>query len=246
MTKLVNRIQARLSVMGLTERAASMRATGQPDALRYIRTRKHMPSASRLAAIAKALETSPAFLLGETNDSSLAVADGMSLAELRMKHDLPHETNNALLLDDRIEIYGAGDPFEFFDSHASGTVRLKGFHLDRTSEINIVDYPLYLKGLPGLYGFYQVGERGGRGDILIADPVKAPSIGDRVLGYLDERNMPELVDIPGAGEKVVLTTILRKAGEGYWISGVSDASPALIGHFSKLHRIVPLAEIIGA
>ena len=64
-TDLLNeRIQARLYELGLTEREASLDATGKADAIRYIRTRAAMPSAERLQAIAATLRTSPEWLLG--------------------------------------------------------------------------------------------------------------------------------------------------------------------------------------
>lgn len=61
---LSERIQARLAEVGMSEREASIAATGGPDAIRYIRTRRAMPSAERLQAIAMTLQTSPEWLLG--------------------------------------------------------------------------------------------------------------------------------------------------------------------------------------
>lgn len=67
---LAARIAERLQALGLSERKASLDATGQPDAIRFIRTRGTMPSASRLMKLAKTLEATPAYLTGrvETND----------------------------------------------------------------------------------------------------------------------------------------------------------------------------------
>ncbi|MCI1143078.1 hypothetical protein MOP88_13540 [Sphingomonas sp. WKB10] len=61
---LVERIGAKLYERNLTEREASIDATGKPDALRYIRTRKAMPSADRLDKIAQTLGTTSDYLLG--------------------------------------------------------------------------------------------------------------------------------------------------------------------------------------
>lgn len=64
------RLAERLSALGISERAASLMATGKPDAIRYIRVRDHVPSYDRLFAIARALQTSPEYLLGTSNDPS--------------------------------------------------------------------------------------------------------------------------------------------------------------------------------
>jgi phage repressor protein C with HTH and peptisase S24 domain len=64
---LIDRIARRLTALDITERDASIKATGKPDALRYVRVRRAMPSADRLEAIAKALETAPEWLLGRSS-----------------------------------------------------------------------------------------------------------------------------------------------------------------------------------
>lgn len=62
-----DRILERLAALGLTERKASLLATGQPDTLRFIRTRGTVPSIGRMFKIAKALEATPDYLLGHTD-----------------------------------------------------------------------------------------------------------------------------------------------------------------------------------
>lgn len=62
-----DRILERLSALGLSERKASMLATGQPDTLRFIRTRGTVPSIGRMFRIAQALEATPEYLLGHTD-----------------------------------------------------------------------------------------------------------------------------------------------------------------------------------
>jgi phage repressor protein C with HTH and peptisase S24 domain len=64
---LIKRIGAKLFEIGLSEREASIDATGKPDALRYIRTRRAMPGADRLEQIAATLGTSSDWLLGKTD-----------------------------------------------------------------------------------------------------------------------------------------------------------------------------------
>ena len=63
---LINRVAQRLLDLGISERAASIKATSKPDAIRYIRDRRSMPSAMRLEQLAAALETTSDWLLGKT------------------------------------------------------------------------------------------------------------------------------------------------------------------------------------
>jgi transcriptional regulator with XRE-family HTH domain len=65
---LVERIQLRLAALGKSERAVSIEATNSPDAIRYIRARRAMPSAERLSKLAIALDASPQYLLGEEDN----------------------------------------------------------------------------------------------------------------------------------------------------------------------------------
>lgn len=70
---LAERIARRLSDLGISERAASLEATGRPDAIRYIRTRNTMPGASRLINLATVLNTSVAYLIGSADDPAPTV-----------------------------------------------------------------------------------------------------------------------------------------------------------------------------
>ena len=74
-TDLSNRIAQRLETLGMSEREASLKAVGQPDAIRYIRDRQSMPAADRLMKIARALETTVGWLLGETDDIAFGGGD---------------------------------------------------------------------------------------------------------------------------------------------------------------------------
>lgn len=66
MSGLGERVQERLSTLGLSARAASLRAGLGPDAVRTILDgRSQSPRAARLHALAEALECDAAYLLGE-------------------------------------------------------------------------------------------------------------------------------------------------------------------------------------
>jgi hypothetical protein len=63
MELIIQRIDERLAALGLSDREASMRATGRPDAIREIRRNKR-PGSKRIAQLARALDTSPNYLAG--------------------------------------------------------------------------------------------------------------------------------------------------------------------------------------
>ncbi|WP_342249363.1 LexA family transcriptional regulator [Sphingomonas sp. OTU376] len=84
---MIGRISERLEALGITERAASLQATGKPDALRYIRTRRAMPGLRRLIAIARVLQTSSDYLLGLTDDPNPTGAQQEMMAGMDLFHD---------------------------------------------------------------------------------------------------------------------------------------------------------------
>jgi len=91
---LIERINAKLHERNLTEREASIDATGKPDAIRYIRTRNSMPSAARLEQIAATLGTTPAWLMGGDVGASIDHGElqnpGISaITERRLPKTLP-------------------------------------------------------------------------------------------------------------------------------------------------------------
>lgn len=73
--QLAERIAERLALLGLSARDASMRAVGQPDVIRNITEKDSVPSAFRLLKLAKVLETTVSWLLGETDNVGPAAND---------------------------------------------------------------------------------------------------------------------------------------------------------------------------
>lgn len=66
---LLERIDRRLAALGLNDRAASMKATGKPDAIRNIR-RGRLPRADTLDRLATALKCSSDWLLGKAPETA--------------------------------------------------------------------------------------------------------------------------------------------------------------------------------
>jgi phage repressor protein C with HTH and peptisase S24 domain len=89
---LIQRIAAKLHERNLSEREASIDATGKPDAIRYIRVRKAMPGGDRLAALAHTLGTTPEWLLGKNDAQERVEARDVVVSPeefRRLPRDLP-------------------------------------------------------------------------------------------------------------------------------------------------------------
>lgn len=106
---LIQRIALRLETLEMSERDASLRAVGKPDAIRYIRTRRAMPSAARLAALAEALQTTPEWLMGRPPGEGVpdiaptrGASDGDGSIALR-RINLAFAMGDGTNLDDYIE-----------------------------------------------------------------------------------------------------------------------------------------------
>lgn len=62
---LYGQVSNRLYALGYTERQASLMATGQPDMIRYIKTRGVIPGALALLALSRVLQTDMHWLIDE-------------------------------------------------------------------------------------------------------------------------------------------------------------------------------------
>lgn len=73
-SQILERVEARLKKLGITERAASMRAVGKPDTIRNWRVKDVLPRLDTLIPVAHALETTPEWLaFGSTGDDKIIV-----------------------------------------------------------------------------------------------------------------------------------------------------------------------------
>jgi hypothetical protein len=152
------RIIERLKAVGLTERKASLLATGQPDSIRFMRTRGSMPSAQRLFQISKVLETTPEYLLGAVdvnlwNENKLSIEaaakfDAEAFSDItKANRTIP--ISGARSFSDKIDDLGVEDL----------TLVISGFNRQ------VVGFAAAPSGLPpGLFGA-----------VYINDPAMAPA-----------------------------------------------------------------------
>jgi len=146
---LVERIAAKLVQLNLSEREASIDATGKPDAIRYIRTRNSMPSAERLERIARTLGTTPAWLLGGTDDIDPPEARQGKAIEAVVRRRLPKSLpvyGTALAAD--LDLFAT-------DGHP---VAIEQVEVDMVEPSDHMARPLNLVGLDGYYVVTIVGE----------------------------------------------------------------------------------------
>lgn len=177
---LVERIGAKLYERNLTEREASIDATGKPDALRYIRTRKAMPSADRLDKIAQTLGTTSDYLLGKTDiDAEAAPSDEPPLLSL---DDFRKHPKN-------LPIYGSALGSDISLRLVDGTeVAIEQVELRMTEPMDFMARPAALAGRKHMYVLTVAGHsmepRHDHGRRLLVDGRRNPRVGDDVIVQL--------------------------------------------------------------
>jgi phage repressor protein C with HTH and peptisase S24 domain len=140
---LVTRIGAKLIERNLSEREASIDATGKPDAIRYIRTRHAMPNAERLEQIAKTLGTTPAWLMGADDGASIDTGEQqnpglLAITQRRLPKTLP--VFGTALAADLDLCTSEGDP-----------VAIEQIHVDMVEPSDYMARPTSIAGKDGYY-----------------------------------------------------------------------------------------------
>lgn len=162
----------------LTDREASIDASGKPDMIRDMR-RGRMPSADRLQALADTLSTTVDFLMGRTA-SSLA-PDGETPGLDRLPRDVPIY-GTALGADLEVDVEMDGDATVF---HAQRTI------IDQTA---VLDHALRHPGIMGdrqAYALTVVGQsmqpRWEDGDPIYVTTRRQAALGDYVVVQIRDK-----------------------------------------------------------
>ena len=248
---IIERIAQRLSALGLSERQASLSATGSPDAIRYIRTRGAMPSAHRLQELARVLETSSAWLLGQTEDISGSVSDQVEPAEqVGSASDFSTVVDAAtgpvlprtlpIVRSERSEIKS---PAEYSNIRMG---LLEACTINRSEKIGWARRPPVLFGSTSAYAVYMptvAGEpRIQSGQLFVVDPSRPARIGDTVVAYFKDKQVVDLNEPQPA-------YIVEYRG---FIDGshqLRQFSPFLDFHLNRavvreLHRIMTIEDVL--
>lgn len=228
---ILDRIEARLQALDLSPRKASLIATGKPDAIRAIQ-RGQVPSAERLARLASALQTTTAYLQGETDSPSVGHG-GLIPAPLDMPRDIP--------------VYGTalGAEESFWSEH-DGEVAIEQTDISSGEVIDYYRRPPALRDRRDVYMLYTAGDSMApayeAGQAIPVDPSRPPAIGNYVVVYLRAKGGDD------EGTAAVLIKRLVKRGAG-WIELEQFNPPARFrlqaGQYRAVHRVMSLDEVLG-
>lgn len=252
----MQRIKDQIEVTGLTPRQISLKATGNPDSIRNILARRSMPSADRLAAIARELHVTSAYLLGETdfrNDvhEKLASEHAKKLAETSPAQspniiDTPLPRRNDMVAD--IPVYGTALGAELsVKTLTSGELEIEQTDLNSGEVIDYFRRPPGISNMRKIYGLYTAGTSMepvfDSGSPLIVDPTRPPQIRDYVVVYLRDRQN----DADGVAASVLIKRLARRSASFVELEQFNPPAIFRLAQESiaSIHRVMTLSEIIG-
>lgn len=235
---LIDRIEERLQATGLSERKASMMATGKPDLIRDIK-RGRMPQADRLAALARVLGASADYLMGRTETLGAA-----------RSADKPERVVPQLLeMPKDIPVYGTaiGADIEYM-TDLNSAVAIEQTDLYQNDVIDRFRRPPGLVNRRDIYGLYVAGTSmepafdSGRG--ILIDPKRPPAIRDYVVVYIARPGSHE--DLDGMA-CVLLKRLARRSASFIELEQFSPAATfrVPIKQIALVHRVMPWDEAFG-
>jgi hypothetical protein len=225
---LADRIDARLQALGISDRKASINAIGMRVWIRGCR-RGQRPRAGRLSALAKALETTVAYLQGDTDVPGAPLAGPIPRAD-ELPRDLP--------------VYGTalGADAEFWSDHA-GAVAIEQTDISTGDAIDFYRRPPALRDRPDVYLLYTAGDSMApafeAGQAIPVDPKRAPAIGNYVVVYL-RGDQDETA-------AVLIKRLVKRSSS--WIELEQFNPPATFRlearQFRAVHRVMRWDEVLG-
>jgi hypothetical protein len=236
------RIAERLQAVGLSERAASIEATGSPDTLRFLRTRNVMPSGARFSRLAFVLKATPGYLLGlgdgknSFDDIMRGSEEDLIVPEMPSTKELgsvfPVYAGFPIILEGYSELFDAED-FEVGCLSASAPFR----------QLRV---PLALTGKQSLYGIYMPGFAMKpvfeAGELLVVDGSQPPSSGDYAVLKIGE-------PISEDGDRmIVVGKVIRRSNKALTIEQVARPGQAISifnDKFTDAHRILRTSDLMG-
>ena len=231
-----------------------MEATGKPDAIRFILSgRSAMPSAERLEAIARVLMTTPAYLLGATDDPSplsgvLRKATDRRVALFPPDTETEEYTIRPVDTVDGISIFQAKEIAEDKRKKVDRRASIPYFDMPRVFMSAVLPLPPGLASRKLIYGFYctttALAPRYDIGDLIVIDPSRPATERDYVILYHQVvwQNTNEVPVHPA-----VLGRLISQDREGAVIETFNPAARVTITRefVREIHRILPTAELLG-
>lgn len=237
--ELHEKISRRLQEIGMTARAASLAATGKPDAITMIR-RGATPSATRLMQLADVLGVEPSYLMGNVTPPPSSIifpstarnAPEMPIVPRGLARDVP--------------IYGTalGADLELKDN---GHHDVETMHIMMNEVLDYARRPPSMAARRDIYAVFVVGDsmypRWSSGELAFVDPKRPPSIGDDVILQLRNRNNTEEDEI----EVALIKRLQRRTGSGVKLE---QFNPPLdfsldVDRIASIHRVIPYSELLG-
>jgi SOS-response transcriptional repressor LexA len=233
---LIDRIEERLTALGISDRKASMTAVGKPDLIRDIR-RGRQPIGSRLAALAATLETTVDYLQGATDRPGGAVQQDGSIRSL-----VPPPQD---MLQD-IPVYGTalGSEAQYGDQ-SDGRVAIEQVDLNTGEVVDRFRRPPNLMNRRDIYGLYVAGDsmepayESGQG--VIVDPKRPAKGRDYVVVYLRTREDGD----SAAG--VLIKRLVRRSASYIELQQYNPPVTFRLDSrlYREVHRIMPWDEAFG-
>ena len=235
---LRERLEAKLIERNVTAREISMAALNQPDAIRNIIKKGHMPGIDRLDAIAAELGTTSDWLLGRENAIERTIpVDGEASVKPETFRRLPKD----------LPIYGSalGADLEFSDEGGL-IMRVEQTEVHMAEPIDRMARPIGVTGRPDLYVVEVAGHsmepRFDSGERVLVDPKRSPGVGDDVIVQLRGPSFD--------GEEVthVLIKQLVRRRPGGWL--LRQFNPDFIfavpnEQVAAVHRVMGWDEALG-
>lgn len=232
--KMLDRVDERLSALNLSERKASLSATGKPDMIRDMRRGRH-PISARLSALAATLECSADYLSGASDNLGGTPGEGI--------RSLVPEPQ-AMLLD--IPVYGTalGADAEYA-TYADGKVAIEQIDLNTGEVVDRFRRPPNLLHRRDIYGLYVAGDsmdpayESGQG--ILIDPKKPASTRDYVVVYLRDREDGD----SAAG--VLLKRLVRRSASFVELQQYNPPATFKLDArlYKEVHRVMPWDEAFG-
>lgn len=227
------RASCRAAELNLTDREASLDASGKPDLIRDMK-RGRMPNAERLSALAVTLKTSTDYLLGKA-DSSVAL-DDVGVAPIildRLPRDVP--------------VYGTalGADIEVREDGHTNTV--EQMVVEYHDPIDMLKRPPGIANNRNVYGLYVAGSsmypRYEEGHPLYVDGKRPPRIGDDVIVQVartDGDGNPEMTS-------ALVKRLVRRSATFVELEQFNPPMTFRITltQILRIHRVIPLAELLG-
>ena len=238
---LAERLDEVMSDLGLSKEGLGLELFEKKDVIRDVRRKGAIPNEMRLHKIAARLGVSVDWLRGRT-DNKLAreatVAEiSMDFRGKRPDYDLP--------------VLGTahGGTCKFGENGELVTVERTIF--EPSSVVRFIHRPLALIGAKQAYAVYHQGDSMmpvfGPGDLSVVDPRRPPQIGDDVIVQLMSEADTES-EIDGEIVSVLVKRLVRRSGTFVELEQFNPACTFRVetNRIAALHRIVPMADMLGA